>query len=69
MLYKDQKILSFLNSSNDKFIEIFDDQVCSFFSELSDLIFKDSKAKEYPELITYAFFVRNKNLILQKKIM
>ena len=67
MLYKDQKILSFLNSSNDKFIEIFDDQVCSFFSELSDLLFKDSKAKEYPELITYAFFVRNKNLILQKK--
>ena len=67
MLYKDQKILFHLDNSRNKFLKIFDKKVCSFFSELSDLIFNDPIAKIYPELITYAFFIRAKNIILEKK--
>jgi len=67
MLYRDQKILFDLDNSRIKFLKIFDKKVCSFFSELSDLIFNDPIAKIYPELITYAFFIRAKNIILEKK--
>lgn len=67
MLFKEISLFKNLDNPIKKKIGIFDKRVCSFFSELSELIFRDPIAKNYPELISYAFFIRANNLKLEKK--
>ncbi len=44
-------------------LQPFDEIACKFFYELSDNIFKDKLAKKYPDVITYAFWIRKRNII------
>ena len=67
MLYKENNLFRNLDNPIKKKIDIFDKRVCAFFAELSDLIFQDPNAKNFPELISYAFFIRANNLKLEKK--
>ena len=47
--------------------EIFQFLVSKFFLELSNKIFKDPKFKKYPDIISYAFWIREGNLANIKK--
>ena len=42
--------------------KIFDKEIISFLIEFSDLVMKDKKAKNYPDLISFAFWCRASNL-------
>ena len=42
--------------------QAFDEDVTSFLSTLSRLILGDRKAKSYPDLVAFAFFIRKANL-------
>jgi len=42
--------------------KIFDNNICEFLYELSDQILKNQDAKKYADLITFAFWIRKKNL-------
>ena len=44
-------------------LQPFDEIICKFFYELSDNIFEDKLAKNYPDVITYAFWIRKRNII------
>ena len=44
-------------------LQPFDEIVCKFFYELSDKIFEDKLAKNYPDVIAYAFWIRRRNII------
>ena len=48
-------------------LEVFDQDVIEFLDILSKNIFKDKRAKEYPDVITFAFFCRKGNIEQQKK--
>ena len=48
-------------------LEIFSKIVIKFLSELSKGIFEDKNFKEYPDIISYAFWIRENNLISLKK--
>ena len=61
--------LTFLVKTN-KFVktnyECFDDVIIEFLSTISNIILKDKKFKNYPDLISYAFWCRGKILIKKK---
>ena len=40
----------------------FDEKICLFLSKLSELLLKDKNAKQYPDVITFAFFIRSSNI-------
>ncbi len=66
---KDRNIKSlfgddYIKSSN---LEIFNSIVIKFLSSLSKEIFEDKRFKEYPDIISYAFWIRENNLIRLKK--
>ena len=67
MLYKDQKIFKELKLNCNYLIKIFDDRVCEFFSTLSKNIMQEKNSLNYPELISFAFDMRSKNIKLKKK--
>lgn len=45
----------------------FDDKVCAFLEEVSKFLLKDTEAKAYSDVITFAFFCRKANLLQMKK--
>lgn len=42
--------------------EVFDKQILSFLGELSKMLLEDKDAKEYPDVISYAFWIRNSSI-------
>ena len=47
--------------------EIFDKNIIDFLDNLSGLIFREKKIKDYPDLATFAFFCRKSNINSLKK--
>lgn len=45
----------------------FDDLVCAFLNEVSQLVMKDAEAKRFPDVITFGFFCRKANIERIKK--
>ncbi|ONI44743.1 hypothetical protein AN641_06110 [Candidatus Epulonipiscioides gigas] len=45
----------------------FDIKVCEFLGAVSDILIKDKECKKYPDIITFAFFCRKKNIEFIKK--
>lgn len=45
----------------------FDDKVCAFLEEVSKVLLKDTEAKAYSDVVTFAFFCRKANLLQMKK--
>lgn len=43
-------------------LQPFDKRVCEFFNQLSSALRKDIRAKKFPDIITFAFFIRKANL-------
>lgn len=58
------KIRYFVGNSNilGKALPIFSDTVCDFLGELSTALRKDPEVKNYPDIITFAFWIRMANL-------
>lgn len=46
---------------------IFDENILNFFGKLSDKIFERKDIRKYPDLASYAFFCRKKNVLKLKK--
>lgn len=46
--------------------KIFDDRIIDFLGDLSKQILKDSRSKQYPDVVTYAFWIRRKSLIAMR---
>jgi hypothetical protein len=49
-------------------LSTFDNNVCDFLSEFSNILISDKNAKKYNDLIALAFWCRKKNLIKLKKL-
>ncbi len=47
--------------------KIFDEEVCNFLNELSNMIRRDKECKSYPDIITFGFFCRKANIERIKK--
>lgn len=47
--------------------EIFDEEVCDFLGKLSEELRADVRAKQYTDILTFAFFIRRANLKLMKE--
>lgn len=60
------KIKKIINISNDPF-EIFEKHILEFFDEISKIIMTNKKFKKFPDLITFGFWCRKKNLENIKK--
>ena len=54
------------NKLEKKPFEIFSDDVLNFLDYLSKLLLKGKESRKYPDLITFGFWIRKRNL-LQKK--
>ena len=48
-------------------IQTYDDDVCSFLSELSEALLKSQETKQYPDIVTFAFWCRDSNIKKLKK--
>jgi len=48
-------------------IQTYDDEVCCFISDLSELLIKSPETKKYPDIYTFAFWCRNSNIQKLKK--
>ena len=48
-------------------LEPFSDEIVAFLNQFSKILFKSSKLKEYPDLVTLSFFCRKANIMLLKK--
>lgn len=46
----------------------FDEQVCDFLDGLSKVILKDSVLKSYPDVVSFAFWIRRGNICKQKEL-
>ena len=74
-LKKIQKINDLKILSGDMKFEIKNDTIFSikqkeFLNDLSNLIFADKRAKNFPDIISFAFWIRRSNLsIIEKKIV
>ena len=72
-LKKIQKINDLKILSGDMKFEIKNDTIFSikqkeFLNDLSNLIFADKRAKNFPDIISFAFWIRRSNLsIIEKK--
>lgn len=51
---------------NERPLPAFSQVIISFLSKLSVSLFSDSSVKEFPDLVHFAFFIREKNLKTQK---
>lgn len=54
-----------IKSSNLDF-GVFDDYIISFFDELSKYLLKNTESKKYPDIVTFAFFIRKANVMSLK---
>ncbi len=59
--------ISDLQLLNQNSFEIFSVESIEFLSELSNILLKNSEVKKYPDVATFAFFIRKANLNLLKK--
>ena len=50
-------------------LEPFSDEIVAFLNQFSKILFKSSKLKEYPHLVTLSFFCRKANIMLLKKML
>jgi len=48
--------------------KVFDIKICSFINELSKAIFSNLKSKKYPDLISFAFWCRERNILKTKEL-
>ena len=48
--------------------EPFDSLVCEFLEEVSKAVLKDETLKTYPDVVSFAFWIRSANLQQQKEI-
>jgi hypothetical protein len=48
-------------------IQTYDDEVCCFISDLSEILLKSPETKQYPDIYTFAFWCRNSNIQKLKK--
>ena len=64
---KSTKILAGNLKSLNKVNEIFDSLTIDFLDTLSKEILKNESTKKYSDLISLAFWIRKKNLLLLKK--
>ena len=56
-----------LEISNQQSYEVFSDDTISFLSEISVTLLKDPSVKNFPDVISFAFYIRNSNLRLMKR--
>lgn len=56
-----------LEISNQQSFEVFSDDTISFLSEISVTLLKDPSVKNFPDVISFAFYIRNSNLRLMKR--
>ena len=45
----------------------YDENIINFLSEISKKIFENPASKQYPDLISFAFWIRKSNLLVNKK--
>jgi hypothetical protein len=60
-------LISELELMNQNSFEIFSEESIEFLSELSNILLKNAVVKKYPDVATFAFFIRKANLNLLKK--
>lgn len=65
---KNHEFTSLLNNSKIQNVnlKIFDNLILKFISEISKNIFQDKKLKNYPDIISFAFWIRENNLLKLK---
>lgn len=56
-----------INAASVRALPVFSDVAVSFLSDLSSEILKDPRAKKYPDVVAYAFFIRKSSLVSLKK--
>ncbi len=61
------KFHNFSELNKTKHSTIFDQKILIFFDKLSEKIFKRKDLNKYPDLASYAFFCRKKNILRLKK--
>ena len=64
MLFQNRSIKYLAGNTNIKnsVNKIFDENICNFLSTLSEKILSEKQAYKYVDLITFAFWIRKKNL-------
>ena len=61
---KDLDINNFMNGSA---LKPFSNEVILYLNDLSKILYKDTRARDYPDVSTFAFFIRKSNLFSLKK--
>lgn len=61
-IFPKKKDLEFNNFINDTALVPFSDEVIAFLNDLSKKLYKDTRTKNYPDVSTFAFFIRKSNL-------
>jgi len=73
----DLEEVNFLNSDDQKSIDLlmnqkplppFDDSIVEYLDQLSTILRKDRRIKEFPDVATFSFFCRRGNLNKNKKL-
>ena len=64
LYFKCDKIENFIDKKSHK---PFSNDVIDYLDSLSKILIKDSKAKKYPDVLTFGFFCRKSNLLSLKK--
>ena len=65
-IFPKEKDLDFNNFVNDTALVPFSDEVISFLNDLSKILYKDTRTRDYPDVSTFAFFIRKSNLFSLK---
>lgn len=65
-IFPKEKDLEFNNFINDTALVPFSDEVISFLNDLSKILYKDTRTRDYPDVSTFAFFIRKSNLFSLK---
>lgn len=47
--------------------KVFDERVIDFLGDLSKQILRDARTKQYPDVVTYAFWIRRKSVLAMKE--
>jgi len=66
-IFPKEKDLDFKSFVSDSALIPFSNEVISYLNDLSKLLYKDARTRNYPDVSTFAFFVRKSNLFSLKK--
>ena len=66
-IFPKKKDLDINNFINDSALEPFSNEVVLYLNDLSKILYKDARTRVYPDVSTFAFFIRKSNLFLLKK--